>query len=363
MATAKISGLPLPTLPLAGPELFEMVQGGVSKQVGASYVAAAFATDPANVLPLTAGGTGATSATAARTSLGATTVGASLFTLANPTAITFPRINADNSVSALTASAFRTATSSAVSGANGDITSLTGLTTPLSVPQGGTGAATLTGYVKGTGTTAMTASATIPAADLTGTLPVANGGTGAATLTGYVKGAGTAAMTASATIPYADLAGRAYLQAYSVSDQSGSVSAATAVQFPLTDAGFGQGISMVVNGSGNFTRIQFAVAGMYEIAPSLQFANSGAADYDVTIWLRQNGTDVANSATTITIPKVGDGGAGFFQLVILVRTTAVNEYVEIMWLPENVAVTVEYTAAGAIAPAIPSALVYAERVA
>ena len=42
---------------------------------------------------------------------------------------------------------------------------------------------------------------------LTGTVPVANGGTGAATLTGYVKGNGTAAMTAAATIPSTDITG------------------------------------------------------------------------------------------------------------------------------------------------------------
>ena len=42
---------------------------------------------------------------------------------------------------------------------------------------------------------------------LTGTVPVANGGTGAATLTGYVKGTGTTAMTASATIPNTDITG------------------------------------------------------------------------------------------------------------------------------------------------------------
>jgi hypothetical protein len=41
--------------------------------------------------------------------LGYTTVGSSFFNLTNPGAITFPRINADNSVSALSASAFRTA--------------------------------------------------------------------------------------------------------------------------------------------------------------------------------------------------------------------------------------------------------------
>jgi hypothetical protein len=42
---------------------------------------------------------------------------------------------------------------------------------------------------------------------LVGTIPVDNGGTGASTLTGYVKGNGTSAMTASATIPNTDVTG------------------------------------------------------------------------------------------------------------------------------------------------------------
>lgn len=45
------------------------------------------------------------------------------------------------------------------------------------------------------------------ASAVTGTLPVGNGGTGATTLTGYVKGAGTTALTASSTIPVADVSG------------------------------------------------------------------------------------------------------------------------------------------------------------
>lgn len=56
------------------------------------------------------GATGLTASTG-RTSLGADTVGSNLFTLANPSAITFIRINADNSISALDAATFRTAIS------------------------------------------------------------------------------------------------------------------------------------------------------------------------------------------------------------------------------------------------------------
>jgi hypothetical protein len=47
--------------------------------------------------------------------------------------------------------------------------------------------------------------------EVTGTLPVANGGTGATSLTGYVKGNGTSAFTASAAIPVADVTGAAPL--------------------------------------------------------------------------------------------------------------------------------------------------------
>jgi len=53
------------------------------------------------------GSTGLVAATG-RTSLGATTVGSNLFTLANPSNINFLRINADNSVSALSSALFKT---------------------------------------------------------------------------------------------------------------------------------------------------------------------------------------------------------------------------------------------------------------
>jgi len=52
------------------------------------------------------GSTGLTAATG-RTSLGGTTVGQNIFTLTNPSAITFLRINADNSVTAQTAANFK----------------------------------------------------------------------------------------------------------------------------------------------------------------------------------------------------------------------------------------------------------------
>jgi hypothetical protein len=75
------------------------------------------------------GGTGATTNTTARTNLGATTVGSNFFTLTNPSAIRFVRINADNTVSSLTDTEFRTAIGAGSGG--GSVTSVatgTGLT-------------------------------------------------------------------------------------------------------------------------------------------------------------------------------------------------------------------------------------------
>lgn len=65
-----------------------------------------------------------TSVAAQRTTLGATTVGGSFFTLVNPSAITFPQINANNTVTALTAANFRTAIGAGTSSTTGTVTSV-----------------------------------------------------------------------------------------------------------------------------------------------------------------------------------------------------------------------------------------------
>ena len=161
-------------------------------------------------------------------------------------------------------------------------------------------------------------------------------------------------------LPFASVAGRAYYSGYDINDQTGNIAAATAVKIGTT--AMSQGISITNNGSGNPTRITFAAAGTYMIAPSIQLANSGSSDYDATLWFRKNGTDIAASATVVTVPKLSDGGASFFQIVVYEQVTA-GQYVEVMWLPENASITLEHTAAGAIAPAIPSAVVVSERIA
>jgi hypothetical protein len=98
------------------------------------------------------------------------------------------------------------------------------------------------------------------------------------------------------------------------------------------------------------------------LAPSIQFANSAGSDHTAIVWFRKNGTNIANSATIITIPKVSEGGAAVFSLSFFDTVTA-GQYIEIMWLPSNIAVTIEHTAIGAIAPAIPSIICPVMRIA
>jgi len=164
----------------------------------------------------------------------------------------------------------------------------------------------------------------------------------------------------SGKVPFGVITSRAYASFSDITDQTGSVTAATPVKFGTPEVA-GSGITMASDGV-NMTRLTFAAAGTYMVAPSLQLENSASSDHDVTIWFALNGTNIARSATRVTVPKVGDGGAAFFQIVFYVTVTA-GQYVQVMWLPEDVAATIGYTAANSITPAIPSAIVVAERIA
>lgn len=69
----------------------------------------------------------------------------------------------------------------------------------------------------------------------------------------------------------------------------------TVVAFNTLDSGFGWDL----NPPGSATALY---AGVYTIRYSLQFANNDSGQHTVVCWLKKDGTDVANSATSFSIP-------------------------------------------------------------
>ena len=90
------------------------------------------------------------------------------------------------------------------SSATAGVVTLAGI---LNSANGGTGAASLTGYLYGNGTSPATSSTTIPTSSLSGLISSTNGGTGASALTGYLYSNGVNPATSSTTIPTISLSG------------------------------------------------------------------------------------------------------------------------------------------------------------
>ena len=129
------------------------------------------------------------------------------------------------------------------------------------------------------GSTGLTpSSATSGAIILGGTLNVANGGTGATSLTGYVKGNGTSAMTASASIPNTDVSGLGTMStqnANNVAVTGGTIAGATITGGTINNTTIGAGTAA----AGTFTNVAMTT-GTITAAPvnSTDIVNKQYAD-------------------------------------------------------------------------------------
>jgi len=150
---------------------------------------------------------------------------------------------------------------------------------------------------------------------------------------------------------------RAYNSAYGAfsdsTDQTGNVSAGVAMTFNTVDVS--DGVTLV---SGS--RITVPVDGKYNLQFSAQYKNTDNAQQDATVWLRINGSDLANSATQYTIPARKSAsifGYGVAALTFLLDLNA-NDYVEIYWVPTSTTVTLEHLPVSVTPafPAIPSVI-------
>jgi hypothetical protein len=165
-------------------------------------------------------------------------------------------------------------------------------------------------YVKQTTPLAVSASTIV------GQVAVANGGTGAATLTGYVKGSGTSAMTASSTIPTTDLSGtitNAQLanSAITINGTStslgGSISVGTVTSVAAT-AGTGISVSgSPITGSGTLNITNTAPDQTVVLTAGTGISTSGTyPNFTITNTSPSSGGTV--TSVTGTAPVVSSGG-------------------------------------------------------
>jgi hypothetical protein len=188
------------------------------------------------------------------------------------------------------------------------------------------GTAISSGY-GGTGLTTFTAAnnalySTSSSALTAGTLPVPAGGTGATTLTGYVYGNGTSAMTASTTIPTSALSGN-FVSTFSAGTTGLTPSTATTGAVTLAGTlGIGNGGTGITSfGTGVQTALGSAVTGSGGIVlatsptlvtPALGTPTSGNFSTGTFTWptFNQNTTGSAGSvANAVTFNNGGTGAA------------------------------------------------------
>jgi hypothetical protein len=143
--------------------------------------------------------------------------------------------------------------------------------------------------------------------ELTGTIPVANGGTGASTLTGYVKGNGTAAMTASATVPSTDITGLGTMSTQnsnSVSITGGSISGTTVSGYVPTTTTITAGTGLTGGGDLSANRT-LSISNTTVTA-----AAYGSASKTLTATVNAQGQLTALADTNIAITNTQVSGLG-----------------------------------------------------
>ena len=140
---------------------------------------------------------------------------------------------------------------------------------------------------------------------------------------------------------------------YDITHQSATANTATAMTVNTTS--IARGISLV---SGS--RFTVSRKGTYNVQFSAQLLNQDSAEHNVSIWLRKNGSDVADSCTDITVPARHGSfdGASVAAWNFFIDVLA-GEYVQLMWSTPSTQVLVDYTAARTtpVRPAVPSLIV------
>ena len=133
-----------------------------------------------------------------------------------------------------------------------------------------------------------------------------------------------------------------------VSQPNAGATAANAITYNTTD--LSSGVSVVSS-----SRITIANAGIYNIEFSAQLQKSSGGDDQVDIWLAKNGSNVANSNTTIMLHS--NPGYEVAAWNFLVQANA-GDYYELYWSSADTTAQIHAASAGTnpTRPAIPSVI-------
>lgn len=118
----------------------------------------------------------------------------------------------------------------------------------------------------------------------------------------------------------------------------------------------------------NSSRINFPYAGIYNIQFSIQFINTdGNANnpLEVNVWLRKNGSDVAESNSQFTVPAAhGSHDGAMIAALNLVIEASDADYVQLIWQTENTSISIQTLPAGTTptTPVTPSVILTATQV-
>lgn len=140
-------------------------------------------------------------------------------------------------------------------------------------------------------------------------------------------------------------------------DTTTQTAASTATAYNVAIGNTDGALGITLSGVG---RLTFSVAGLYHVSSGIQFGNSDTAAHDVRVWFRQNGTDVAYSASTYTIPaKHGTTDGHMAANDTHHMHIAAGDYIEFWWNPNNTTVYMAALPAGVtpVYPVSPTVLV------
>jgi hypothetical protein len=189
-----------------------------------------------------------------------------------------------------------------------------------------------------------------------GSLTVTGGTFNSVTLSNAVGEFDSITVTAGA-VPFNTITNRAIGQFESHVDQTATSANVAYVVQMNNAAAFNSGITIASS-----TNVTTAAAGIYSINASIQFANADSTNHTSTFWFRKDGTNISNSASVISVPKVADGGKTLAQVTIF-ESMSISSYVQLVWSVSNTNVTLDYSSASGSIPEIPSVIFNMQRIA